>query len=134
VFLPILKGAAEMKAISHIPSCYEMIEMAHPLPGKEGAPKPIIVRFFNRNIKSLLFRHSKEFATKVEPAGPRPRYRYPFMDDLTKDNYKKMKQLQSDPRIHSCWAAGRTLRYKLVDSDIVKRVQSVYLSVDEILK
>jgi hypothetical protein len=134
VFMPILKGAAEKKAISHIPSCYDMIEMAHPLPAKGGAPKPIIVQFFNRNIKSLLFRHRKEYATKVEPAGPRPRYQFPFMDDLTKDNYVKMKQLQGDPRIHSCWASGGTLRYRLVDSDVIKRVQSVYLSVDEILK
>jgi hypothetical protein len=36
VFMPILKGAAEKKAISHIPSCYDMIEMAHPLPARGG--------------------------------------------------------------------------------------------------
>jgi hypothetical protein len=135
VFLPILTGAEAIKAISHIPSCYDMIEMAHPLPAKGGATKPIIVRFFNRNIKSLLFKHRKEYATKVEPAGPKPRYKYPFMDDLTRDNYVKMKQMQADPRVHSCWASGGSLRYRRVDSDnIIRRVQSVYLSVDDILK
>jgi hypothetical protein len=36
VFLPILTGAEAIKAISHIPSCYDMIEMAHPLPAKGG--------------------------------------------------------------------------------------------------
>jgi hypothetical protein len=134
VFLPILKGAAEQKAISHIPCCYEMIEMAHPLPAKSGAPKPIIVRFFNRNIKSLLFRHRKEYAKKVEPAGAKPRFLYPFMDDLTRDNYVKMKQLQADPCVHACWSSGGSLRYRLVDSNIIKRVQSVYASNDDILK
>jgi hypothetical protein len=48
-FLPILQGAASKQAISAVPSCYEMIEMAHPLPGRGDRPKPIIVRFFNCN-------------------------------------------------------------------------------------
>jgi hypothetical protein len=57
------------------------------------------------------------------------------MDDLTRDNYVKMKQMQADPRVHSCWASGGSLRYRRVDSDnIIRRVQSVYLSVDDILK
>jgi hypothetical protein len=134
VFLPILQGAVSNKAISHIPSCYEIIEMAHPLPGNQTGTKPVIVRFFNRNIKSLLFRHRKEFAEKIEQAGLRPKYKYPFVDDLTRDNYAKMKQLQGDARVHSCWSAGGTLRYKLVGSDAIKRVQSVYMTNDEILK
>jgi hypothetical protein len=135
VFLPILQGAASKQAISQVPSCYEMIEMAHPLPARGTGPKLIIVRFFNRNIKSLLFKHRKEFATK--DGSPRPRYLHPFFDDLTKDTFIKMKKLQDDPRVDSCWAAapaGGNLRYKLMNSDVVKRVSSVYLSNDDILK
>jgi hypothetical protein len=103
VFLHILKGAASKQAISQVPSCFEMIEMAHPLPGKSDRPKPIIVRFFNRNLKSVLFKHRKEFAVKSEESGPIPRYKFPFHDDLTRDTYLKMKKLQGDPRVHSCW-------------------------------
>jgi hypothetical protein len=132
VFLPILQGAASKQAISQVPSCYEMIEMAHPLPGRADRPKPIIVRFFNRNIKAVLFKHRKEFAAK--DGGPRPKYLYPFYDDLTKDTFAKMKLMQNDPRVESCWSTGGSLRYKLVDSNVIKRVPSVYMTNDDILK
>jgi hypothetical protein len=134
VFLPILQGAAAQQAISAVPSCFEMIEMAHPLPGRGDKPKPIIVRFFNRNLKTLLFKHRKEYAAKVEQGGPRPRYQYPFHDDLTRDTFMKMKSLQSDPRVNSCWSTGGTLRYRLNDCNIIRRVQSIYASNDDILK
>jgi hypothetical protein len=51
VFLPIFQGAASKGAISQVPSCYQAIEMAHPLPGRADKPKPVIVRFFNWNSK-----------------------------------------------------------------------------------
>jgi hypothetical protein len=108
--------------------------MAHPLPAKAGANKPIIVRFFNRNIKSLLFRHRKEFAKMIALADSKTKYMYPFVDDLTRDNYLKIKKLQADERVHSCWSSGGSLRYKLVNSDTIKRVQSIYMSNDDILK
>jgi hypothetical protein len=133
VFLPILKGAVTNKAITQIPPLYEMIEMAHPLPGRTDKPKAIIVRFFNRNIKALLFKFRKDFAPRTGD-GERARYAYPFHDDLTKDSFTKLKALQSDPRVQACWSAGGSLRYKLVNSDVIKRVPSVYLSNDEILK
>jgi hypothetical protein len=133
VFLPILKGAVTNKAITQIPPLYEMIEMAHPMPGRTDKPKAIIVRFFNRNIKALLFKFCKEFAPRTGD-GERARYTYPFHDDLTKDSFTKLKALQSDTRVQSCWLAGGSLRYKLVNSDVIKRVPSVYLSNDEILK
>jgi hypothetical protein len=132
VFLPILQGAASKQAISSVPSCFECIEMAHPLPARGAGPKPIIVRFFNRNIKSLLFKHRKEFASK--DTSSRPRYIHPFFDDLTRDTFSKMKVLQSDPRVESCWSTGGNLRVKLADSGVIKRVTSIYLSNDDILK
>jgi hypothetical protein len=135
-FLPILQGAASKGAISAVPSCYEMVEMAHTLPGTSGRAKPIIVRFFNRNLKSLLFRHRKEYAPKVEMPGnnSKQRYLYPFQDDLTRDTYAKMKKLQSDPRVYACWSTSGTLRFKLAENGDIKKVPSVYLSNDDIVK
>jgi hypothetical protein len=45
-----------------------------------------------------------------------------------------MKQLQSDPRIYACWATSGTLRFKLAENGDIKRVPSVYMSNDDILK
>jgi hypothetical protein len=139
VFLPILQGAASKHVISTVPSCFETIEMAHTLPGRGDKPKPIIVRFFNRNVKTLLFRHRKDFAAKTEvPASgsgaARTRYTYPFHDDLTRDTYAKMKKLQADPRVHACWSSGGSLRFKLSETGDVKRVYSIYASNDDIIK
>jgi hypothetical protein len=132
VFLPILQGAASVRAISQVPTCFEMIEMAHPLPGANNKPKPIIVRFFNRNIKALLFKFRREYATKTNDA--KPRYTFPFHDDLTRDTFIKLKQLQADPRVQSCWSTGGSLKFKLEGSNVIQRVSSVYLSNDDILK
>jgi predicted nuclease with TOPRIM domain len=43
---PILAGAKEKGEIADIPSCDNLIEIAHILPGK-SARKPVIVRFFS---------------------------------------------------------------------------------------
>jgi hypothetical protein len=134
VFLPILQGAAAQQAISAVPICFDMIEMAHPLPGRGDKPKPIIVRFFNRNLKSLLFKHRKEYAAKDDQGGPRPRYKYHIHDDLTRDSFMKMKSLQNDPRVNACWSTGGTLPYRLHDCNIIRKVPSVYMSNDDILK
>ena len=65
VLLPLLTGAKEKGAISHIPTREQLIEKAHILPGKDGEHKPIIVRFFNREIRAVCFQHKKEFAARV---------------------------------------------------------------------
>jgi hypothetical protein len=45
-----------------------------------------------------------------------------------------MKMLQDDPRVEACWSTGGTLQFKKVNSDVVMRVTSVYMSNDDILK
>jgi hypothetical protein len=81
-----------------------------------------------------LFKHRKEFATKINADEDRLRYKHPFHDDLTRDTFLKMKAMQTDPRVQSCWSTGGSLRCKLADSDVIRRVTSVYLFNDEILK
>jgi hypothetical protein len=51
--LPILQGALENGELTSIPSCGQLLEMAHILPDKEGRPKPIIALFFNRTDRAL---------------------------------------------------------------------------------
>jgi hypothetical protein len=60
VIRPILEGAAKEGDLQHVPAkANEVIEMAHPLRAKDGAIKPIIVRFFARETRALVFRHKK---------------------------------------------------------------------------
>jgi predicted nuclease with TOPRIM domain len=64
---PILAGAVQKGLLTTIPPAEEVIERAHILPTKKNGPKPIIARFYCREIRALVFKLRKEFAPK-EPA------------------------------------------------------------------
>jgi hypothetical protein len=137
---PILAGAHQKGAIEAVPSLHEAIETAHILPGKPNATKPVIVRFTSRHLKQTLFTFKKEFSPKIPPSSTStpsargPRMLFPFYEDLTRDNFLKMKALAADQRVTACWSVGGQLRYRLTSNpEIVRRVKSVYDSVDTIL-
>jgi uncharacterized protein YoxC len=152
-FLPILQGALESGEISAIPSAEELLETAHVLPGKPGSIKPVIARFYNRGLRTLCLRRKRDFAIKT-PRGPATgsrsttrtstggatvgseewgRYSYPFYEDPTRAAFQKMRALNSDTRVHSCWSINGQLRFKLSNSITVQRVSSVFDSVDKII-
>ena len=140
VFLPILTGALSEDLIPKIPSCEHLLERAHVLPAsKPCSIKPIICRFLNRDYRAICFRLKKKYATKTTSTPPssgdkRPRYAYPFYEDLSATTFKKMKEVQADSRVESCWSVNGQLRYRLAGSDTVKRVQNILDPIDSILK
>jgi len=144
VFLPLLTGAKEKKIIQRIPSCEQLLERAHVLPAnKAGATKPIICRFLNRDYRAICFRLKKSYATRVESGGARtragasggdtgevrPKYAFPFYEDPTAATFKKLKELQADPRVEACWSVNGLLRYRLAGSEQVKRVNHLTPSI-----
>jgi hypothetical protein len=58
---------------------------------------------------------------------------FPFHEDLTALNYRKMKAIGADPRVQSCWSINGQLRFKLVNSQEVRRVVSIFDPLDTIL-
>jgi uncharacterized protein YoxC len=60
--LPILKGAVAKKLLREVPTAEQLLEVCHVLPGKPGNPRPIIMRFYNRNVRDIIFRMKKFFA------------------------------------------------------------------------
>jgi hypothetical protein len=69
--LPILRGAVEKKILSAVPDIEQLLEVAHVLPGPAGFPKPIIIRFYNRNLRDICFRLKKYHAPREEARSPR---------------------------------------------------------------
>ena len=59
---PILEGAVAAGRLAEVPPANQVLEVAHVLPGKPGQPRPVIMRFFNRNVRSLCFQYKREFA------------------------------------------------------------------------
>jgi FtsZ-binding cell division protein ZapB len=143
LFLPILRGALANKEISAVPDYDQIFETAHVLPGKNGAHKPIIARFYNRNMKALCFKYRKEFAPRVNNGAvtrrggrdniPPQRQCFPFQDDLPKATLDKMKEIQADSSVQSCWSISGQLRFKLKNSETVKKVNSVFDPLEKIL-
>jgi hypothetical protein len=62
--LPILKGAVSKKLLREVPTAEQLLEVCHVLPGKPGQPRPIIMRFYNRNVRDIVFRMKKYFAPR----------------------------------------------------------------------
>jgi len=142
VFLPILEGAKQAGKLDAVPGAASLIEMAHVLPGKEGAAKPIICRFFSRILKGVIMANKKDFAPRERATaaaaaarqGRQPPMRYPIVEDLTREAYRKMVEIGRDARVASCWSVGGQLRFRLnSDPNNVKKVVSVFDPIEEIL-
>ena len=139
--LPILQGALAAKLISKLPTCEQVLETAHVLPGPADKPKPIIARFFNRNIRAIVFRGKKDHTPRLAAekqstrnSQARPgKYAYPIYEDLSPITYAKMRELATSGKTTACWTTNGSIRFKLPDDETVHRVSSVFLSVADII-
>ena len=135
--LPILEGEVERGLLQSVPLCEQLLETAHILPARnDNKPKPIIARFYSRNLRSLMFQLKKDFAPKVSSPDARnsTRLRYPFFEDLTKANFQMLKALAEDNRTGAVWSVNGVIKYKMANGTEVKKVSSVFDSIDDILK
>jgi hypothetical protein len=145
VLEPIFQGALAKGLIHSIPAVETVLETAHILPAKGDAIPPIIARFYTRNIKSLLFRLKKEFAVRETNRAPatapsaatnRPslgKLRHPFYEDLTRHNFSKLRAISQHERVESAWSVSGTIRYRLKNEILVRKVKSVFASVEDII-
>jgi hypothetical protein len=134
---PILEGVKSKGEITSVPPCHSLIEVAHILPGK-SSKKPIIIRFFSRYWRSLLFKYRKEFAPREGPAPAatpsRPaKMRFPFYEDLSRLTFKQLMDIQQHERVVSAWTVSGVIRFKVNNSDTVYKVSSIYDTVDDII-
>lgn len=141
VFLPMLEAAAKEGLLATVPTPDQLLEVAHVLPGKAGQPKPMICRFLNRDTRSICFRLKKDHAARTPAASSgrgsttsEGRFINPFFEDLSRHNFSILRDMNSDSRVQACWSVNGSLRYRLVNSDSVKKVPLNATSIDEILK
>jgi MbeD/MobD like len=136
ILKPILEGAVSKGRLSSVPAVDQLLETAHILPGKEGKPKPIICRFFNRFHRMLVLQLKKEFAPcgSATNAARGPPLLFPIYEDVTKDVFQLMRALSSHNLIDSCWVAGGIIRIRKVDSSVIQKVYNIYDTVDTIVE
>jgi len=141
--LPILEGALSSGLIKKIPEAHELLETAHILPAKnDNRPKPIIARFYSRNMRALIFRLKRDHAPTTTSSSspnsasnlrPKKMFCYPIYEDLTKDTYNLLQALLKDERTGPVWTVNGNIRYKLAGDTAVKKVSSVYDPIEKIL-
>ena len=66
---PIFEGAVTRGKLRAVPEAEQVLEMAHVLPGKPGTHKPIIMRFFSRQLRNLCFQLKRDFAPREQAHG-----------------------------------------------------------------
>jgi hypothetical protein len=138
---PILQGAVDKGDLPVLPSAVDTIEYAHILPAKDGAKKPVIVRFRDRMIRDVVFANKREHAPRSRSNSQRQRrtddrpggYLYPFFEDLTKLNFAKMRAIANHESVSACWSSRGQLKFKLNNSENVKSVRNVLDSVENII-
>jgi uncharacterized protein YhaN len=142
---PILAGAVEQKLLPSLPTAEEVLERAHILPTRKDGPKPIIARFYCRDMRALVFKLKKQYAPRATPTEQRTRgdnqqqqqqqgrLLFQIFDDLTKPTFLKMKQIGDDSRVEQCWAANGQLKFKLTGCSQIRRVISVFDTIDNII-
>jgi hypothetical protein len=96
-------------------------------------PQPISV-FFYKKI-SLIFSLHCSFNQYIiyKFRYGKKTFRYPIYEDLTKDTFNLLQALLKDERTGPVWTVSGNIRYKLAGDTAVKKVSSVYESVDKIL-
>ncbi len=88
---PILEGAVAERDLDFLPpSADNLLVMAYALLAKEGAVKPIIARFYAREMRDLVFRHRKSYMPKYESGPQKDRFKYLTFEDLMRLNFAKM--------------------------------------------
>lgn len=138
VLEPIFQGALAKGLIKSIPAVETVLETAHILPAKGNTIPPIIARFYTRNIKSLLFRLKKEFAVRDTNRSDTTsdrlgKLRHPFYEDLTRHNFAKLRAISQHELVESAWSVSGTIRFRLKNESLVRKVKSVFASVEDIV-
>ena len=143
LLLPILEGARKEREINSIPSCESLLENAHILPGK-GSNKPIIVRFFSRYWRSLIFKHRRNYAPREETTHSsstrrgaegderRGRLAYSFFEDLSKPTFRQLQAIKASKDVTSAWTVSGSIRFKIKDNENIFKVSSLLDTVENL--
>lgn len=88
----------------------------HRIPGKEGAPRPVIIKLCNNDMKRQVMKKKKDLTNNVR-----------FHDDITKRNLGLMARLRQSGKLYSTWyfncciygqkeEGGRRTKFDIFDS------------------
>ena len=61
-------------------------------------------------------------------------FRFPMYEDLTRTTFLKMRDISQHKDIQACWSINGQLRFKIKDSEEVRKVVSIFDTVEQMLQ
>jgi hypothetical protein len=121
--------------ITSVPSLANTVEAVYRAGKISGSHTPPIVVIFNSRAARLAVLRNKKNnipmpTDEEKSAGAK---RYIIAEDLTGPSFRMLRYLQADDRVSKVWSAEGQIRYVLKSDPTIKKVTSVYLTVDQIL-
>ena len=147
---PVLAAAKANKEIDVLPQQSNAISDVYrfrvgkvkaAIPGLPGlpqdlpAPAPIIVKFSSLHIRLAFLRNKRASLPAVSETDKFFGVKYYFAtEDLTGPTYKKMREMMDSSLVEKVWAYDGRLRFTVPGDKLVKRVKSVFSSVEDIIR
>ena len=116
---PILQLAVDAAALPTLPSVLEVIDIAHPLPSKDTATPPIIVRLRSKLYRAMILNFKASYFKQPEAV------KFSIVEDMTKANALLLKTTKEKPDVLAAWFRNGRVKYKL-SSDTSKTLTAVF--------
>jgi hypothetical protein len=135
ILKPVLAVAKAKGDITSVPTLANTVEAVYRAGKISGShTPPIVVIFNNRAARLAVLRNKRNNipmpTDEEKTAGAK---RYIIAEDLTGPSFRMLRLLQADDRVSKVWSAEGQIRYVLKSDSTIKKVTSVYLSVDQII-
>ena len=92
------------------------ISITHRLPGRNGKPRPIIVRFSRRVARLEMLRKKKSLRDKEQT----------IFEDVTQPRAQFLNLMRQDNRIQSVWTLEGAIYFVWEGNDYVHKVHGLY--------
>jgi len=105
-------------------------------PSSPSQPLPVIIKFEDPRLRLMVLRYKREGIPPPSSAEKAAGYSKMFIaEDLTPATFKAMKLLKNSDQVAKVWSVDGQVRFTLSGdtSGSIKKVPSVFLSVDEMI-
>ena len=144
---PVLAAARANKQLEALPSLanavteFYCVRVGAPeqaiagQPVEPQLPPPLIIKFASAHVRMAFLKNKK---TSLPPPTAAERAagitKYVAVEDLTAPTYKKLREMLDSDKVDKVWAADGRLRFTVPGNKNIRKVKSVYSSIDDILR
>jgi hypothetical protein len=137
ILKPVLSVAKAKGDIPSVPSLANTVEAVYRAgrvsPGAH--PPPIVITFNNKAARLAVLRNKRNnIPNPTDEERSLGAKKYIIAEDLTGPSFRMLRLLQNDERVSKVWSVDGNIRFVLkADPSSIKKVASVYVSVDQLI-